>query len=1780
MTKAKKWFLRIVAVILCVINVLSGTSSYSIISAAIEESVPISDEEIAEALSNAHFIIENVDDLTVAQNSNPQTNETSVSSNNNIYYNGDESDIMTASVDLPGDDKLYLTQRWLNKTYKNVAGYETIDEDGENRGDTVKALIQALQHELGINPVTKNFGPATSAAYQKNILYPQEGVTDNKFVILQGALWCKGYSGGYDNLTYDERNDDVIVKAVFDEAMEKSIIQLKTDAGLENPDSVVTLNVMKALLSMDAFVLLKGTSFEPKPEIRTAQQKFNRKYERYIGIMPCDGIFSANTQRAIIKILQALEGRTAELTTTFGEQTKAHCPEIPYKRNSTAAKNYNGEYYSNADIANFTELIQFTLFVNGFGDGICDGVFDSQTQNAIRQFQRSQAIPETGIADINTWMSLFVSYGNKSRSALACDCATKLTAEKAKTLYDNGYRYVGRYLTKVPGGLDKDITREEAQIIFDAGLRFFPIYQTSGDDLTYFTEEQGTLDAYAAIEAASKLGVPRDTIIYFAADVDAMDSNVTNIIIPYFAKIHEVMKDSIYKAGIYSARNTCTRVSNEGYACSSFVSDLSSGYSGNLGFTMPTNWAFDQFATVSIGTGSGKISIDKDGFSGRDLGVGKLDDVEYNEYKEFNVDGGNTDSDTIHGPIVNFLGKEIELFAFDVNFELPLDKLVFESEYDTRQQELNVIIGLDVYEYSQQRYGVREKPTGEKYNQAFVEVKEMISTIKNPYSGIENPEFKRRFRDIKGCLYDRGFNMGIYTNGYVVGYMTISFKGEKPVLKTSEIAFIGKARAEVYYPTGIPTLTIRLGIEGSIEGGLGLVLQNDKYSLGGHMSVALEPSIGACINLYAAKATAGVGGKVSFNFRFPFESFPKSFTAIFNLSIFLEYTVLNRHDEQRVTLYNKQLYPKLTEEQIVVMSKDGFILIEPSQVELLSDDLPNTFKNNVQTYANPQIVNLGNNKMFMVYIDSAPDRIAENGTMLMYSIYDGTLWSSPLPIADDGTADFEPKICTDANGGVHILWQNASTIFEEGATLDDTATSIDLSYIYWDGTNFSNAATITKNNQDYEMSHKIVSSGDNVSVVWQQNSENDVFGLSGTNSIYRRQLVESSWNNTETLATNLSVVTNIDTSYVNSENVVAYTAKSSTDTTVVNDIEVYYIAGNQTTQLTNDSLYDYSAKFYNNELYWYTDNSIVRIVNGDISTKTVVLDNISTDIADFEIIGNENGNKSIVWEYEDDTGMVFFSADYNSETNTFSGFLPIERANGVVRGWDACMMSDGQIELAYCYADYLTEPDENGLPYGTLSLIQRPVEEICDIYVDPITVADSDVLPGEEINLIADVYNNGSKAVNAFEVTISDNNGNLIETTAVEQLLQPGENAEINIPFTAPSEITKSDYNITILPIGQTDVNLEDNNTVFSMGFSDLVIQDITETRTQTGRKLTVSVSNEGFDSIDSATVNLYSEGINGELLETQTVYALESGTNTEVVFEIEESSLDSSVSEEARLYYIYAETDSYESNYGNNDNSIALHPDYTVTLNAESGGTVSGSGTYINDSKATIKATPEPGYLFEGWYENDELLVGVPEEIELSVNSNRTLEARFIPSDLMIYAVSVDGTRRTGNTLKFYVQTDGETQPYLWSFYVYENDTIRYSVEDSVTNSFTYRPQHAGNYKVVVSVSNETGYETTYEQELKIKNYSVRRDATISFADSIPKNANIVKWESSNEDVVTVDSNGIITGHKLGETTVRAYLEDGGSYSWVVETELNWWQTILVTFGIGLFFLPFWVAK
>ncbi len=568
--------------------------------------------------------------IQVGDNDHPETADLSETGDAGIIRNRKNigEALVYAASKTVGDPMVYLTQKWLNQEYGNVSGFGSVPEDGKTGWPTVYGLLRALQHELGITSLANSFGPSTSALYEKNILKRQDGVTDKKFAILQGALWCKGYSPGYH--VYENENGVVTFNGVFDETVENAVKQLKKDAGFINPNGDVTLNVMKALMSMDSFKLLPS-SYGSDENVRAFQQKLNRKYEAYTGLNPCDGVYGRNTNKALIYALQAEEGLPIGVANgNFGVTTKLCCPEIPYERNASSARRYPGTsagaYYTEEQISAFTELLQFALYINGFGDGNFDGVFNADTQQALRAFQQKYAIPVTGKADKGTWLSLFISCGDVERTALACDCATILTSAKAQTLYDNGYRYVGRYLTGTyNGGISKALTKEEAEIIFQAGLRFFPIYQTSARSASYFTEEQGTADAKAAVAAASALGIPENTIIYFAVDFDAMDYEITSSVIPYFKKVNEAMSESIYKTGIYGTRNVCSRISKLGYSCSSFVGDMSTGFSGNLGYSIPDDWAFDQFATVSLGSGDGLIEIDKDGFSGRDQGVSRLE---------------------------------------------------------------------------------------------------------------------------------------------------------------------------------------------------------------------------------------------------------------------------------------------------------------------------------------------------------------------------------------------------------------------------------------------------------------------------------------------------------------------------------------------------------------------------------------------------------------------------------------------------------------------------------------------------------------------------------------------------------------------------------------------------------------------------------------------------------------------------------------------------------------------------------------------------------------------------------------------------------------------------------------------------------------------------------------------------------------------------------------------------------------------------------------------------
>ena len=69
--------------------------------------------------------------------------------------------------------------------------------------------------------------------------------------------------------------------------------------------------------------------------------------------------------------------------------------------------------------------------------------------------------------------------------------------------------------------------------------------------------------------------------------------------------------------------------------------------------------------------------------------------------------------------------------------------------------------------------------------------------------------------------------------------------------------------------------------------------------------------------------------------------------------------------------------------------------------------------------------------------------------------------------------------------------------------------------------------------------------------------------------------------------------------------------------------------------------------------------------------------------------------------------------------------------------------------------------------------------------------------------------------------------------------------------------------------------------------------------------------------------------------------------------------------------------------------------PTYTVTANAEAGGSATGGGTFNKGATATVKATPNSGYHFTGWYKGNSKVSG-DASYSFTVTENVTLTAKF----------------------------------------------------------------------------------------------------------------------------------------------------------------------------------------
>lgn len=407
------------------------------------------------------------------------------------------------------DEMVLKSQQWVNQNYTGKEGYTPVDEDGYTGSETVNGLLRAFQIELGITATSSNFGPTTTARFNERfpngIQQQADGdeAEDNIYGIIQCACWCKGYPTGSSEITKH-----------FYGGTGNGIQMLKADAGCSDTSSTVTLNIMKALMSMIQFQQVSSGS----SRVREMQQFINRIYESYIdGLIPCDGVYGRETNLGLKKAIQVMLGfEGSDVDGSFGPGTTAALKQI-------TIPNASGTISTSQEKEAFN-LAKCALYGNGYTSFAFDTEWNDTMRNIVLEFQDDYKITTSGRIDYNTWMSLMISTGNPDRASNACDTANTISKnERYKILKNLGIKAIGRYI--VGDNFDgdessKELTFEEPEVLIKNGFSIIPIYQRNGSpSLVFFNEEQAIEDAEIAERRARHHLIPFESIIYFAVDI-------------------------------------------------------------------------------------------------------------------------------------------------------------------------------------------------------------------------------------------------------------------------------------------------------------------------------------------------------------------------------------------------------------------------------------------------------------------------------------------------------------------------------------------------------------------------------------------------------------------------------------------------------------------------------------------------------------------------------------------------------------------------------------------------------------------------------------------------------------------------------------------------------------------------------------------------------------------------------------------------------------------------------------------------------------------------------------------------------------------------------------------------------------------------------------------------------------------------------------------------------------------------------------------------------------
>ena len=933
------------------------------------------------------------------------------------------------------------------------------------------------------------------------------------------------------------------------------------------------------------------------------------------------------------------------------------------------------------------------------------------------------------------------------------------------------------------------------------------------------------------------------------------------------------------------------------------------------------------------------------------------------------------------GPETVIRGKSSPAFKIKFGLSLP-PNLTPQVKVDPDKQTVEIIYGFD---------------TSSNFDETRDKIKNLLAKAKNGQLTMKDVSFVPAE---SGKLVDEGsFRM--------FGYIKLNYYYKDGEMKYTPIdGGLGLAfESNTKYPK-IPFWAIcyfQVSVKAEAEGKLVLGYNEDNNSVvvtGGSIEPELSISgkIGASLLSGLLKAEGGITAKGKATFDFPWSSWKDSFSAAASIELFVKVKAVLFEAKHSWKFPDWEIYPRSKDD--LTINLDDYLCSEAMQL------IPRDYNhgncgiaeagndsftlNNVFPYGEPQLVQLSDGRMLMVWVHDDGSRSDENRTALYYSIYNGDSWSEPRIVRDDGTGDFSPRLASDGSN-VYLVWQNCTQIYESGVTLETMLETTELCFSRFTTSGTFTAPTVIDDAGRYQSEIDIAANNGEVTVVWKENSANDLWGDEGTYSIFRKKYSDYEWGTTTACVSGKPIIYDVKVGYVNDAATIAYLLDLDGDAGTTDDIEVYKYVGSSTTRVTNNSVCDDRIQFCSGTLYWFS--------NGELRNTAGTLGLTSEE--EVRLIADANGSIVAVFKYAiDGFNTELYAARYNSESQEWTTAAPITAYKAAVRSFCPVVGSDGTISVAMNTSELLEIHNDDDDPYGDTALRVVIGSTLTDLMLtDGIFYNMEDVTPGESIILSTSVYNNSGSAVEGLVAKLYNAGGELVSETAIEDSIASGEEKEVMFSYTIPAELTKHELTVSVLPANVTDDDLSNNSASVTFGYADITVIDESITENENGGIFTATVTNAGYDTAENVTANLMSaDGID---LGTIEIGTLAVGESCSISFDIPPECMASADESDYKTFTVTASTSSQESCAYNNSAIAANSPVRveSVSLDITNKQLVIGENVQLTASIAPAEAV-------------NQLVLWTSSNVDVAVVDESGLVTAIGKGNCTIYATSDDGTK------------------------------------------------------------------------------------------------------------------------------------------------------------------------